>query len=85
MNVIWIVSDSFRRDHIGAYGNKAIRTPSLDSLAAKSIRFDNHYAAGFPTMPASARKPVLSKESRHSPIHEKGFNCMVYNQNETQF
>ncbi len=54
MNIIWIVSDTFRRDHIGAYGNEIIRTPSLDMLAAKSIRFDRHYAAGFPTMPTRA-------------------------------
>ncbi|UCG12416.1 MAG: sulfatase [Deltaproteobacteria bacterium] len=54
MNVIWIVADTLRRDHIRAYGNNAIRTPALDSLAAKSVRFDNHYAAGFPTMPARA-------------------------------
>ena len=54
MNVIWIVADTFRRDHIGAYGNSTIRTPSLDALAAKSVRFDAHYAAGFPTMPTRA-------------------------------
>ena len=54
MNVIWITSDSFRQDHIGAYGNKRIRTPSLDSLAAKSVLFEKHYAAGFPTMPTRA-------------------------------
>jgi len=39
---------------MGAYGNKMIHTPSLDALAAKSVRFDNHYAASFPTMPARA-------------------------------
>ena len=54
MNVIWIVADTFRRDHIGAYGNPTIRTPSLDALASKSVRFDRHYAAGFPTMPTRA-------------------------------
>jgi arylsulfatase A-like enzyme len=54
MNVIWITSDSFRQDHIGAYGNHQIRTPALDRLAAKSVRFDRHYAAGFPTMPTRA-------------------------------
>ena len=54
MNVIWIVADTFRRDHIGAYGNPTIRTPSLDALAARSVRFDGHYAAGFPTMPTRA-------------------------------
>ena len=54
MNVIWIVSDTFRRDHLGAYGNSSIRTPSLDALAASAVRFDNHYSAGFPTMPTRA-------------------------------
>ena len=54
MNVIWIVADTFRKDHVGAYGNTYIHTPSLDSLASKSIRFNRHYAGGFPTMPTRA-------------------------------
>ena len=54
MNVIWIVSDSFRKDHVGAYGNPYIRTPSLDALASESVRFDAHYSAGFPTLPSRA-------------------------------
>ena len=54
MNVIWIVSDTYRKDHLGCYGNKTIRTPALDTLSAKSIQFDRHYAAAFPTMPNRA-------------------------------
>ena len=54
MNVIWIVCDTWRQDHIGAYGNEDIHTPSLDALAAKSVRFDNYYTGSFPTMPARA-------------------------------
>lgn len=54
MNIIWIVSDSFRKDHVGAYGNPYIRTPSLDALASESVRFDAHYSAGFPTLPSRA-------------------------------
>ena len=54
MNVIWIVADTFRQDHLGAYGKMEIRTPFLDALAAKSVRYDRHYAAGFPTMPTRA-------------------------------
>ena len=54
MNVIWIVSDTFRRDHVGAYGNRWIHTPSIDALAASAVRFDSHYSAGFPTMPTRA-------------------------------
>ena len=54
MNVIWVVSDTLRRDHVGAYGNKTIRTPSMDDFAGKSIQFNRHYIAGFPTMPTRA-------------------------------
>ena len=54
MNVIWIVSDTFRRDHLGAYGNNTIHTPALDDLASKAVRFNRHYMASFPTMPARA-------------------------------
>ena len=39
MNVIWIVADTFRKDHLGAYGNSIIRTPSLDGLASKGVKF----------------------------------------------
>jgi len=54
MNVIWIVADTLRKDHLGAYGNPWIHTPNLDALAARSVRFQRHYAGGFPTMPARA-------------------------------
>jgi len=54
MNVIWITADTFRKDHLGCYGNKTIQTPALDALASKSVRFERHYAAAFPTMPARA-------------------------------
>ncbi|MBI4304719.1 MAG: sulfatase [Chloroflexi bacterium] len=54
MNVVWIVADTFRKDHLGSYGHPYIRTPSLDALAARSMRFERHYIAGFPTMPTRA-------------------------------
>jgi arylsulfatase A-like enzyme len=53
-NVLLVVSDTFRRDHLGAYGNDWIRTPALDRLAAQSVVFDNHLIGSFPTMPARA-------------------------------
>jgi hypothetical protein len=54
MNVIWIVSDTLRKKEVGAYGNETIHTPSMDALAAKSVRFDRAYIASFPTMPTRA-------------------------------
>jgi arylsulfatase A-like enzyme len=53
-NVVVVVSDTFRRDHLGAYGNDWIRTPALDRFAAQSVVFDNHLIGSFPTMPARA-------------------------------
>ena len=53
-NVILMTLDTLRADHLGCYGNPTIHTPSLDAFAEKSIRFDRHYMAGFPTMPARA-------------------------------
>lgn len=53
-NVIVIVSDTFRRDHLGAYGNSTIRTPFLDRFASQSVVFDHHHISSFPTMPARA-------------------------------
>lgn len=54
MNVVLIVSDTFRRDHLGAYGNEWIHTPHLDRFANEAVVFDRHLVGSFPTMPARA-------------------------------
>ncbi len=51
MNVIVIMNDSFRRDHLGCYGNGWIHTPNLDRFAQESIVFDRAYIASYPTVP----------------------------------
>ena len=53
-NVVVIVSDTFRSDHLGAYGNPYIQTPNLDAFARSSVVFDQHRVSSFPTMPARA-------------------------------
>ena len=54
MNFILIFSDTFRRDHLGCYGNRWIRTPNLDKLAKESMVFDRAYTGSFPTVPHRA-------------------------------
>ena len=53
-NVVLVVSDTLRRDHLGCYGNRWIRTPSLDRFAEGAVVFDHAYEASFPTMPTRA-------------------------------
>jgi arylsulfatase A-like enzyme len=51
MNVVLIVADTLRADYCGCYGNRWVRTPNIDALAAQGTRFDAFYAASFPTRP----------------------------------
>lgn len=58
-NVIFIVLDSLRQDHVSFYnkgqpifdGIKACRTPNIDRFAEKSLVFENVYPCGLPTIP----------------------------------
>jgi len=54
LNVVVIVTDTMRRDHLGCYGNRWIRTPQLDRFAKECVVFDRAYCGSFPTMPMRA-------------------------------
>ena len=45
-NVVLITIESYSADFMNHYGNKEQLTPFLDSLANKSLLFDNLYAVG---------------------------------------
>ncbi len=49
-NVVLVVVDSLRRDHIGAYANPWISTPNLDALARQSLLFGRAYPESLPTI-----------------------------------
>jgi arylsulfatase A-like enzyme len=50
VNVILVILDSLRKDHIGVYGNDRIQTPNLDALAKESLRFSRAYPESLPTL-----------------------------------
>ena len=44
-NVLWICADDYTPDACGAYGNRIVRTPNIDRLAASGVRLDRAFAA----------------------------------------
>jgi len=59
MNIIFIMLDSLRQDHVGTYnrGRKVFpdisvpTTPNIDKFAQSCVIFDNVYPCGLPTIP----------------------------------
>src|SRR6202030_477522 len=51
-NVVVITIDTLRADHLGCYGDKQIRTPNIDALAAEGARFERAYTPVPVTLPA---------------------------------
>ncbi len=43
-NIIFILMDDFGYADLGCYGGKDIRTPNIDRIAARGVRFENFYS-----------------------------------------
>ena len=50
MNIIVIVADSLRVDHLGCYGS-SVKTPNIDEVASDAAVFEQAYAENLPTVP----------------------------------
>src|SRR5665213_2874864 len=42
-NILFIMCDQLRFDYLGCYGHPHLRTPNIDALAARGVRFDRAY------------------------------------------
>ena len=51
-NFLLITIDTLRPDHLGCYGNRQVRTPNIDSLAADGTRFEHAYTPVPITLPS---------------------------------
>jgi arylsulfatase A-like enzyme len=58
MNIVVIMLDSLRQDHVSSYGKGRVfdgiepcRTPNIDAFAREAVVFDNAYPMGLPTIP----------------------------------
>jgi len=52
LNLIVLICDTFRWDHLHFNGNDRIITPNLDRLAEESVYFENCFTDVLPTIPA---------------------------------
>jgi len=43
LNIVYILTDQHRCDMLGCYGNKVVRTPNIDRLAAEGLRFSHAF------------------------------------------
>lgn len=42
-NVLFVLCDDLRQDALGCYGSKHVRTPNIDAIAARGVRFQNSF------------------------------------------
>lgn len=68
-NVILIVTDQQRADHLGCYANPVVATPSIDGLAVKGVAHDNCFVATPICMPNRASLMTMRMPSLHGVRH----------------
>jgi arylsulfatase A-like enzyme len=54
MNVLFIISDQHRADHLSCAGNPDVKTPNLDRFASQGVRFTSAFCANPMCMPSRA-------------------------------
>jgi choline-sulfatase len=75
-NILWICTDQQRFDTLGCYGNRFVRTPNIDRLAAEGVRFANAFVQSPVCTPSRAsfltgRYPRLACRQNGADIPER--------------
>ena len=68
-NFLFFITDQHRADHLGCYGNPAVRTPTLDALAARGFLAEEFHTATPICMPNRASLMTGRMPSRHGVRH----------------
>ena len=71
-HLVLITIDTLRADRVGAYGYARARTPRIDALAARGVRFEHAYATAPITLPSHASLMT----GRYPPGHGSRHNGM---------
>jgi arylsulfatase A-like enzyme len=68
-NVLFIITDQHRADHLGCYGNAIVRTPNIDGLAARGWSADRFYVSSPICMPNRSTLMTGRMPSVHGVRH----------------
>ena len=68
-NFLFIITDQHRADHLGCGGNRIVRTPNIDGIAAKGTMWDRFYVANPICMPNRASIMTGRMCSSHGARH----------------
>ena len=68
-NVLLIVTDQQRADHLGCAGHPVLRTPHIDALAAQGVRATRFHAASTTCMSNRATLMTGRLPSQHGVVH----------------
>ena len=60
-NVLWIMCDQLRYDYLGCTGHPTLKTPNIDALAERGVRFSNAYVQSPICGPSRMRLMILCK------------------------
>lgn len=63
-NIIFIIGDDISPEDIGAYGNKLVKTPNINQLAASGLKFNNMYVTASSCSPS--RSSILTGRYPHN-------------------
>jgi arylsulfatase A-like enzyme len=68
-NLIWIMADDLGYGELGCYGQKVIKTPNIDRMAAEGMRFTQFYAGATVCAPS---RSVLMTGQHHGRTRVRG-------------
>jgi arylsulfatase A-like enzyme len=68
-NFLFFIADQLRADHLGCYGNRQVKTPHIDKLAAAGWAADSFYVASPICMPNRATLMTGRMPSVHGVRH----------------
>lgn len=77
-NILLIMTDQMRGDCMGCAGHPDVKTPYLDTLAARGVRFENAYSACPSCIPARAALHTGLSQGSHGRVGYEDGNRWEY-------